>query len=195
MNWLAHLYLSEPTAAFRIGSILPDFAAPAALASMPAEYQGGIERHRIVDAFSDSHPALRRSVGRFAPPFRRFGGILADVFHDHFLSRDWARFSDQPLADFAEEVYAAIEARWDDLPPDSHPRLGSMRMANWLCLYGDLDGIARVLERMGTRLRRPFDLGAATAVLERDYEGFRADFEELFPAVRERVRQGSSWTR
>ena len=35
MNWLAHLYLSEPTPAFRIGNLLPDLAAAPVLSRCP----------------------------------------------------------------------------------------------------------------------------------------------------------------
>ena len=40
---------------------------------------------------------------------------------------------------------------------------------------------------MSRRLRRPFDLAAAVEVLEKEYEGFREDFEAFFPEVRREV--------
>ncbi|MEI9895635.1 MAG: hypothetical protein WDN28_17535 [Chthoniobacter sp.] len=61
MNWLAHLYLSEPNAAFRLGNLLPDLASATALAGLPGEFQAGIQRHRRIDAFTDRHPVFRRS--------------------------------------------------------------------------------------------------------------------------------------
>src|SRR5687767_5374896 len=103
MNWLAHLLLSEPTPAFRLGSILPDLVSSPLLADMPSKFQRGIQRHLQVDAYTDSHAIFRRSVQRLNPPFRRFGGILIDVFYDHFLSLDWHSFSHTPLPEFASE--------------------------------------------------------------------------------------------
>src|SRR5262245_27969290 len=103
MNWLAHLLLSEPTSAFRIGSLLPDFVRPPLLAGLPIDFQRGIECHRRIDAFTDAHPIVRRSVGRFVPPYRRFAGILVDVFYDHFLARDWTAHASIPLTDFVGE--------------------------------------------------------------------------------------------
>lgn len=73
MNWLAHLLLSEPPPTLRVGGLLPDLVSAAVLENLPMEFQRGIERHRQVDAFTDSHPIVRRSVQRI----RRYGGLGA----------------------------------------------------------------------------------------------------------------------
>src|SRR5688572_8345575 len=97
MNWLAHLLLAEPTPQFRLGAILPDLVSMQVLAGLPPDFQRGIRQHRQVDAYTDSHAIFRRSVQRLDPPFRRFGGILVDIFYDHFIARDWQSFSATPL--------------------------------------------------------------------------------------------------
>ena len=85
MNWLAHLFLSEPSAAFRIGNLLPDLARPSELSGLSTEFIRGMEQHRLIDAFTDSHPVVRRSIARVGPEFRRFGGIFVDIYFDHFF--------------------------------------------------------------------------------------------------------------
>jgi acyl carrier protein phosphodiesterase len=184
MNWLAHLLLSEPTPAFRIGNLLPDFVKPPLLEGLPGDFQRGIACHRRIDAFTDAHPVVRRSIGRFDPPFRRFAGILVDVFYDHFLAVDWPVHASIPLTDFVAEVYAGIELHREDLPFLAYERLTQMRSGNWLYRYGDLPGIETTLRRLGGRLRRPFDLAAATLVLDRHYDSLRSDFTEFFPQLR-----------
>jgi acyl carrier protein phosphodiesterase len=183
MNWLAHLLLSEPTPEFRLGGILPDLVSAPLLAEMPPEFQRGIQRHRQIDAFTDSHAIFRRSVQRLNPPFRRFGGILVDVFYDHFLSRDWQSFSVTPLPEFVSEFYASFDRFRADIPPDAYARLQQMRTGNWLCSYGDVPGVAAALHRISARLRRPIDLGASISVLELDYDAFHADFAGFFPEL------------
>src|SRR5262245_37378391 len=106
MNWLAHLLLSEPSAAFRIGNVLPDILSLAELRCLPAEYLAGAECHWRIDAFTDSHPVFRRSMARLTPPHRRFGGVLMDLFYDHFLAVDWSSHASVPLEQFAQSVYA-----------------------------------------------------------------------------------------
>lgn len=188
MNWLAHLLLSEPTPAFRLGGILPDLVSAKELANLPSEFQSGIQRHRQIDAYTDSHRIFRRSVQRLNPPFRRFGGILIDVFYDHFLSREWRSFSDTPLPEFVSEFYASFESHRAELPPDAYARLKQMQAGNWLCSYGDISGVAHTLQRISSRLSRPFDLAPSISILERDYESLHEDFVIFFPELRERVR-------
>jgi acyl carrier protein phosphodiesterase len=183
MNWLAHLYLSEPTPAFRLGNLLPDLASAAELVHLPPEYQAGIRCHRRIDAFTDAHPIFRRSIARLGPPFRRFGGVLVDIFYDHVLAREWPSFATTPLPEFAAEVYASFDAQWSQVPVDARDRLQAMREADWICSYRDVAGITEALTRIGARLRRPTDLAASIPILEREYQGFRADFEEFFPQL------------
>lgn len=183
MNWLAHLYLSEPTPAFRLGNLLPDLVSATTLADMPAEYQPGILCHRRIDAFTDRHPYFRQSIARLGPPYRRFGGIIVDMFYDHILAKEWKTFSPMLLQDFAADVYGSLEIRWNDIPLEARPRLAAMCRTDWLTSYGKIDGIADALTGIGSRLRRPTDLAGAVPILKRDYAAFRADFVEFFPQL------------
>jgi acyl carrier protein phosphodiesterase len=183
MNWLAHLFLSEPTPAFRIGNLLPDILPPQELIHLGREFQRGIQRHRQIDAFTDSHPVVRRSILLIGPAYRRFGGILTDMFYDHFLASDWPRYSEATLEEFSSTIYASFEALDGDLPATACLRLRQIKAADLLCSYRDIDGIGRALEGMGRRLRRPAALGDSIAELERHYDALHADFAEFFPEL------------
>ena len=188
MNWLAHLYLSEPDPAFRIGNLLPDMLPTSQLAGLPEDFQRGIRQHRRIDAFTDSHPIVKQSIQRIDPPFRRYGGILVDMFYDHILAREWALYSRQPLPDFAAEVYGSFETLKHHLPPDASERFDRMISADLLCSYRELSGISAALDRISFRLRRRVQLAEATGLLENNYDSFRADFEKFFPELRADVR-------
>jgi acyl carrier protein phosphodiesterase len=183
LNWLAHLYLSEPTPEFRLGNLLPDLVPARALTEFPPAFQEGIRRHRRIDAFTDTHPLFRQSIRRLGPEYRRYGGVLVDMFYDHILAREWDSMASQPLPEFAAEVYASFEAHLARVPPEARYRLLSMRSTNWLCAYRELEGIRLALSRIGSHLRRPIDLGLAVTALEREYERFHEDFREFFPQL------------
>jgi acyl carrier protein phosphodiesterase len=187
MNWLAHLFLSEPDPAFRIGNLLPDFVPLHTLTGLPPDFQRGIQCHLRIDRFTDEHPVVRRSIQRFGPPYRRYAGILVDLFYDHFLARDWASLSPTSLPEFVTEFYQSFDRLRDEIPPLGYSRLAQMRTDNWLCSYGDLDGIAQALHRISGRLRRPFDLAGSVFILEKEYDLFRADFAAFFPELRAHV--------
>jgi len=183
MNWLAHLFLSEPTPAFRIGNLLPDLTRAATLTDLPAEFQRGVKHHHQIDAFTDSHVIVGRSKNRIAPPFRRFAGILIDVFFDHILSRDWDAYSSTPLTNFLSEFYASFEDARAHIPAEAYLRLEEIRHQDFLCSYRNLDGVADALQRIGKRFRRPVPLGESIVILEDNYDLFRADFGAFFPEL------------
>lgn len=187
MNWLAHLYLSEPSAEFRIGNVISDALSVAEVAKLPVEIQRGAEVHRKIDAFTDAHPVVRRSIGRMVPPHRRFGGILVDMFYDHFLAANWGRFSDEPLEEFSKRVYAEFEAHEPSLPEEAVKMLHHIRTRNRLCSYREIAGVRHALEGIGMRLRRPQQLGESIVELERHYDALQKDFMEFFPLLRAHV--------
>lgn len=186
MNWLAHALLSESSPAFRLGNLLPDFLSAPELAQLDPVFQPGITCHRFIDAFTDQHPVVRRSVRRFVE-YRRVAPVLVDVFYDHFLSADWAHYSAQPLESFVAEVYEAIDAHRAQLPESLGPPLQGMRAENWLGSYRDLEGLRRTLTRMERRFRRRVDLVGGVAELEKNYADLHADFIEFFPALSSEV--------
>lgn len=183
MNWLAHLYLSEPTPAFRVGNLLPDLLPRTDLATLPAMFHAGIACHRRIDAFTDAHPIVRRSIARIPPPFRRFGGIFVDVLYDHFLTLDWAAHSRAPLRPFLAQVYGAFADCRPLLPAVANERLAQICAEDWLGSYRELDGVRRALDRLGQRLRKPRALGDAIPLLHAEHAALRADFREFFPAL------------
>jgi acyl carrier protein phosphodiesterase len=181
MNWLAHLYLSEPNAAFRVGNLLPDLTSRAQLALLPEPYQKGIRCHRQIDRFTDSHPRVWSCVRRFPPPYRRFGGILTDVYFDHLLARDWSEYSTVPLPDFIGEFYRDIEICSAVIPAEANQRLRRMREEDWLGRYHHTAGVADILGRIGRRFRRPLDLTDSLAIFQEYETAFLDDFRSFFP--------------
>ena len=183
MNWLAHLLLSEPDAAFRIGNLLPDVLSINELDACDAEFRAGILRHQEIDALTDSSPVVKASIRRIAPPFRRFGGIIVDILFDHFITTNWSRYSTSSLPVFIAEVHASFAKFESRLPTLAYQRLEAMRRGNWLNSYGDLDGLRTALDRTGSRLRKPVRLGEAVALITPHLRDFRDDFETFFPQL------------
>jgi acyl carrier protein phosphodiesterase len=188
MNWLAHLYLSEPNAQFRVGNLLPDLTSVARLAFLPEPYQQGIRCHRRIDLFTDSHPRVQSCVRRFPPPYRRYGGILTDVYFDYFLARDWTAHSIVPLAGFISEIYRDIETCSSAIPEEAKRPLQRIREENWLGFYHRISGVTDILGRMGRRFRRPFDLAASLPIFQEHETGFLEDFQIFFPELTAHVQ-------
>src|SRR5690349_14540980 len=94
MNWLAHLRLAPREPLLRLGNLAGDFVRGVYVSALHGGLQRGIAMHRAIDRFVDAHHAVRTAKERLQPPFRRFAGVLVDVWFDHFLARGWQRFGD-----------------------------------------------------------------------------------------------------
>lgn len=183
MNFLAHLYLAGEPDAFGAGNVMGDFVrGRVERLGLPAALAQGVRLHRFIDGYSDGHPLVAQSRRRLARP--RVSGVIVDMAYDHFLARHWHRFHSQPLPYFTADCYAALAAQWDHLPPRLGRLLPVMRRDDWLARYGELDFLARSLDRMAARLRRPeLLLGSIDAVMAA-YEGLERDCLAFLPEAR-----------
>ncbi|WP_398305998.1 ACP phosphodiesterase [Zoogloea sp.] len=185
MNYLAHALLAGPLATDRVGGVAGDFVkgllqpCPAWLDPALAE---GVRLHRRIDSFADTHPAFRRSRARVSDTRKRFGGVLVDMFYDHFLAVHWHHYSPDPLTDFTAETYRLLATRLDALPAPFAPVFARMAAHDWLGSYRDTANVALALDRMAHhRARQPNPLAGAGEELLAAYPGFEADFLDFFP--------------
>lgn len=183
MNFLAHLYLSPPDDDALLGSLMGDFVK-GPLAAHPADdLRRGMALHRRIDSYTDAHPIVRDSRNRISAARRRYAGIMVDMFYDHFLARDWTRYHEQPLADFAQRVYALLLRNRERLPERLARITPYMAEQDWLSSYRAIESIHVALERMGTRLTRGNALRGAAGELVVHYDALEADFRDFFPQV------------
>lgn len=190
MNWLAHLLLSEPQTPHRLGNLLADLVKGSARRGLPADLQRSLACHRTIDAFTDAHPVVFRSLRRIGPPFERFAGVLVDVFYDHYLARSWARHGPGDLDDFTSEVYTALQGYVGAIPEKARFVIQRMAAEDWLGSYREVAGVERTLCRLSLRLSRPGLLTPAVQEMLMNYETLDADFQEFFPEL---ARHVSLW--
>jgi acyl carrier protein phosphodiesterase len=196
MNYLAHALLAGPLATDRVGGVAGDFVkgllqpCPAWLAAALAE---GVRLHRRIDSFADMHPTFRRSRARVSDARRRFGGVLVDMFYDHFLAAHWPRFSTQPLTAFTAETYRQIKMHGKPLPEAFGPVFARMAAQDWLASYRESSSVALALDRMAQyRLRQPNPLAGAGEELLQECAGLETDLLAFLPdalAFAEQVRR------
>ena len=191
MNWLAHVFLSEPDVEFRLGNLLADIVRGEQLRRMSVRFQRGAQKHKQIDAFTDSHPLVKRSRSRVSPEFRRFSGVLVDVFYDHLLATDWDRYSPIVLDAFTAKFYADIESSRIELPSSARVTLDRIIRHDLLGSYRRTEGVERSLRRLSaylsSRWRREFTLEQGVADLISQRAGFEADFAEFFPQLQAAV--------
>ena len=187
MNFLAHIFLSDKDHEIMTGNFIGDFVKGAQMDEYPDKIKTGILLHRQIDLFTDTHPIVKKSKERLRPEFRHYSPVIVDVFYDHYLARDWNKFSSKTLAEYTAEFYETISTFKNLLPQSANHMLTYMKRDNWLYNYQFTEGIHRALSGMARRT--PFDskMEHAVTFLKKDYDAFSDEFHEFFPELRQRA--------
>lgn len=185
MNYLAHLYLAEEHSESLLGNLLGDFVKGAVGDGYSEEVRRGIELHRKVDRYTDSHSVVRASISRISPHRRRFAGVMVDIFYDHLLAKNWLTYSTTPLAQFSQHIYQILHANHDLLPARLQQMLPYIIGEDWLTSYREMQSIDRALNRIANRIRKRFgrdnSLLNSIEELEANYQQLESDFHTFFP--------------
>jgi acyl carrier protein phosphodiesterase len=184
MNFLAHAYLSGENNKILVGNFIADFVkGRQQLAVYETEIVKGIEFHRAIDAFTDTHEIVRLTKSHLRPKYHHYSGVIADVFYDHFLAKNWNKYHQQPLADFASYVYATVHTYESILPEGVKRMFPYMMRGNWLLNYAKIEGIHRALTGMSNRTPYVSRMDEAVHDLRDQYEIFQKEFEGFFPLL------------
>jgi acyl carrier protein phosphodiesterase len=183
MNYLAHLYLSGEDEEILIGNFIADHVKGEGILKFNSGIQNGIRLHRAIDTFTDSHPVYMISKNRLKINYRKYAGVVADMFYDHFLSAYWPDYSDENLDNFINRIHIIFIKNFPILPERSQRFIAYMKKFNWLKGYGTFDGLNRALS--GMAMRTPFKSGMEYAAkdLKEHYELFRREFQLFFPEI------------
>jgi acyl carrier protein phosphodiesterase len=185
MNYLAHLYFSDSNPLAWSGSLMGDFVKGTVPVTFPKELSRHLKLHRHIDSLTQRSEIFQTSRRRLDPRFRYARSILVDVFYDHFLACRWSEYSDQPLADFAQNIYAGLQSCYHLLAPDLQQQLPRMIEYDWLTSYRQPDIIQRVLFRLEERLNHKIPLAAGFSQLDM----WRDQLEDDFVAFMVEVEQ------
>jgi acyl carrier protein phosphodiesterase len=187
VNWLAHLFLSQPQTEDRLGNILADLLKENDRKNLNRCFNQGIEYHRLVDKFTDSHPVVKHSKSIIIPQHRKYSGILVDIFYDHLLARNWNNYSQISLLEFKTEIYESFMKYLNELPENISKIIKQTIDEDWLGSYYNLSGIEqallRIKKRLSKKLSEHFIVILAVQQLECYYEDFERDFNTFFPEL------------
>lgn len=188
MNYLAHLLLSGPDRDMQVGGLLGDFVKGPLKGELPTRVEQGIRLHRHIDTLTDGHPAFMAATRRLPGEWRRYRGILLDIYFDHLLACRWGHYHTAPLEEFCASFYRHLDDHREILPPRAlhfsqvAPRVG------WLESYQRGERLPAMLDNVGKRLKRPVPLGAAWPALEQDRPFLEQAFETLMVDLLEFAR-------
>jgi len=167
-----------------LGGLVADFVRGALDPALPRGVRAGIALHRSIDTYTDAHPQVVAARALFEPPYRRYAGILLDVWFDHLLARQWARFGEGDLVDFSGRVRALLDTNSEFVPARMRSFVAYLHAHDLPAEYRHTAVIGDVLRGMSQRLSRANPLGEGLPVLVALHAPLQERFDAFFPELR-----------
>jgi acyl carrier protein phosphodiesterase len=183
MNFLGHLFLTQDDEALTIGNFLGDFIKNRELPQLEAGVRNGVYIHREIDAFTDSHPAVRESLALLRPQHGKYAGVVWDVLSDTLLMHSWSCFDHKPPSEFTAKIHGIISRQIDLIPGNIQPMVQRMLLSDFL----SGNHIDSTLSRLQKRASSPQLLEGGALSLDKHYEALLAGFEAFYPDMIRKV--------
>lgn len=181
MNFLAHIFLSGNDHASMIGNFIADSVKGKEILSYSPEIQEGIQFHRFIDHYTDTHPIITEGKKILAPYFGKYNSVVMDIYMDHFLAKDWVTYSNVPLAAYSDTTYKILTKHKEILPERIQEMLPYMIKQDWLTNYAYFHGMEQVFKGMSRRASFVSHMEDATDILKLHYQSMQDCFDQFFP--------------
>jgi acyl carrier protein phosphodiesterase len=184
MNFLAHAHLSFNNPPILVGNMISDFIKGKKQFDYPAMVQKGIQLHRAIDNFTDTHEATQQINLFFKPHYRLYAGAFTDVTYDYFLANDLTVFAtDESLKQFATGVYNTLENNFEILPQNFQAMLPYMKAQNWLYNYKTKTGINRSFAGLVKRSTYLIESDTAFTIFNENFEAIQLQYNIFYTSL------------
>ena len=165
--------------------MISDFVKGKKKFDYPDVVQKGITLHRMIDEFTDNHPATKNAKEFFRPSYRLYSSAFIDVVYDHFLACDTKEFpTASHLKHFSTETYQGLEMNFGLLPPRFQNFFPWMKEQDWLFNYQYALGIEKSFGGLSRRAKYIGEVATAFSVFMNNYELLKEYYQDFFPDVK-----------
>ena len=187
MNFLAHAYLSFENPDILVGNMIADLVKGKQIEQYPVEIQHGIQIHRKIDSYTDSHPITQQAMKIFRQSAGKYAGPFLDVAYDHFLAMDVLNEPNEGWKAFAEKCYMQISLYSDTLPPKFCSMFMYMKSEDWLYSYRFDWMIERSFDRLKNRAAYLDNDAPVFNDFQQHYQEIGESYKVFFPELKEYV--------
>lgn len=185
MNFLAHAHLSFNNPQILVGNMISDFVKGKKQYEYTAAIHKGIQLHRAIDNFTDTHEATQKIKLFFRPQYRLYSGAFTDVVYDHFLANDTLQFlTDDDLKKFTLATYKILETNVAVLPDGFKKILPYIVEYNWLYNYKNKWGIEKGFNGLVKRSLYLTESAVAFDIFNTHYEDIKLCYEIFYPDLK-----------
>lgn len=183
MNFLAHMYLSFGDEELLMGNFIADFIRNRDLVLYSDQVVRGVELHRHIDHFTDTHPIVIESTKVFHRNHGKYAPVVIDVCYDYILSQNWDKYAEEGLRSFSDQVYSVLDRHKAILSDRLCEMSKKMIADDFLLKYGTEDGIRRTFDRIRKRAKFEGNWSRAYDDLIANYGTIESGFDNFFPDI------------
>ena len=151
MNYLAHVYLSRENIDLAIGNFIADNIKGINYKKFNVNWQKGILLHRFIDSYTDSHYIFREHSKLFFDSHRHYSRVLIDIFYDHFLAKNWKKYSHISLENFEFDFCKSLAKNLNKFPNEMSNKIRFFICQKWFTKYSSIKGLIYILEKMDNK--------------------------------------------
>jgi acyl carrier protein phosphodiesterase len=189
MNYLAHIYLSGTNDLLKIGNFMADSIKGSNFEKFDMDIKKGILLHRHIDSFTDANVIYRKSKHRLHEKYGHYSGVIMDILYDHFLAKNWSRYSDEALEIYAANFYNLLVTNEAILTEKIKGMIPYMIENNWFVSYASLPGIEMILFQMDYKTKHRVHMQEAIVELQLFYQEFEEEFYLFFDELMQSCKE------
>ena len=171
------------------GNFMADFISNKHLKNIRREILLGIELHKSIDSFTDTHKAVREAVTVLRPTQRKYSSVVADILFDFILTQEWHKYTDIDIEVFTSKTYQKLLGMKDEFPEKLMNLLPKMVDDDFLMSCKNEDRLIKTFERVGRRAKFDNNLNQAHIDMVNNYDVLQKSFHRLFPDLIIHVNQ------
>lgn len=190
MNYLAHAYLSFNDTNLLVGNMVADCVKGKIQYALPIPIQAGIQLHRAIDNYTDTHEATQIVKHLFKPTYRLYAAAFVDVVFDYFLANDTQIFkTDVELNNFAQATYHTLQNEQQHFPTAFANLFPYMKTQNWLYNYSTDEGMRKSFGGLQKRAAYLTEVDTAFGLFLLHKDLIRSAYQVFFPELKNFAKQ------
>lgn len=186
MNFVGHAYIAKNHPQLIAGNFAGDSYKGNLenFSHLPDHILKGIELHRYIDNFTDSSHHIKSVSKIFQNEgISKVAYIASDIILDHFITKNWANFSNEKYADFVQTIYHHTDKNLMHLEEDFCFMFERLKEQKWLFQYHTEEGIDIILWQFSRRLNFENDLTKSMLVYQANKTEIDFHFANFMTAI------------
>lgn len=168
-----------------VGNFIADSVTANNFSNLSVNVVKGIKLHRKIDTFTDTHLIYLKSKHRFSNEFGKYSGVLMDMIYDHFLAKNFSKYSTVPLQLYSSNIYDTLNNYLEIFPDHAKQFYGYMVKHNVLYNYSTIEGLTEVLTHLNHRIKHRYQLQNSIQLLTQHFEEIEQEFFLFFDDLKE----------